>query len=685
MFGVSLKNFARARSGSVLPTFAIAFIPLLIAMGGVVDYTNAFDQKELVQDAMDSAALAAGKKIGLLTMTELQNDVDSYYTSNIGDGLADPPPLDTSVNASTITLTTELHVPTYFLGMIGIHELVFPLTSQATLALGTLEVAMVLDNSTSMTLPSSKIATLKTAAGELATTLWGLGATSTQPDPVKIAIVPFGAAVNVGPNVTWIDKLGKGTYAADAMKGEGAPSSTNPWDLLAGLKDSSGNAITWAGCVEERPDPYNVTDDPPSTAVNPTAEEAKTLFEPMFAPDEPDNWTCSTYSCDYAGSTTSTRRFNGAPSGRQSYNNYLPDAGEGGTCPTGNIPISSVNQYQDTLTTSYAHNLSAGDQITFATTGSLPGGLYGGTTYYVLSSGLTSTTLKVSTYNNGYAVNITSSGYGSHSVVQGSDDWTCSNGNADCGGTGIGRSEQNALGGVNVASSALCKYGTSSNKATVANIQVANLNGTGGGGPNFMCTTQALTPLTTSQSSVTSAINSMQANGYTNITDGLMWGWRAISPGEPFTEGRAYTATDNQKIIVLMTDGENTYHPYLQADIDPGSNTYAGKFVKSAYGAWAYLFKNHLGTTSTQSQTVFNELNSHTATACANAKAAGITIYTVGFEINDTTSSDPETTKALLQNCATDTSKYFDAQNETDLLDAFHAIGDQITLLRISQ
>ncbi len=377
MLCVLLRRFARASSGSVLPTFAIAFIPLLVAMGGVVDYTNAFDRKELVQDAMDSAALAAGKKIGLLSMTELEDDVDSYYTANIGDNLADPPPLTTSVNVSTITLTTELHVPTYFLGMIGIHELVFPLTSQATLALGTLEVAMVLDNSTSMTLPSSKIATLKTAADDLATTLWALGNTSTQPDPVKIAVVPFGAAVNVGPNVTWIDKSGKGTYAADAMKDGGAPSSTNPWDLLAGLQDSHGNAITWAGCAEERPDPYNVTDDPPSTAVNPTAEEAKTLFEPMFAPDEPDNWTCSTSSCDYDGSY-SDRRYNGAPGGRQSYNNYLPDAGEGGTCPSNSLQISSVSTSQDKLTTASAHGLSAGDKVTFTSTGSLPGGLHTG-------------------------------------------------------------------------------------------------------------------------------------------------------------------------------------------------------------------------------------------------------------------------------------------------------------------
>ncbi len=392
------------------------------------------------------------------------------------------------------------------------------------------------------------------------------------------------------------------------MKGLGAPSSTNPWSLLSGLKDSSGNAITWAGCVEERPDPYNVTDDPPSTAVTPTAAEAKTLFEPMFAPDEPDNWTCSTSSCDYAGSTSSNRRYNGTPTGNQSYNNYLPDAGDPTTCSSEFKTISSVSTSNETLTTSTAHGLTAGTQVTFDSTGSLPGGLSSTTTYYVISSGLTSTAFKVSTSSGGSAVNLTSSGSGTKRVMR-TNNWTCSNGNANCGGTNVGKQEEDGLAGINVSTSALCKYGTSSNKATVASINVANLSGTGGGGPNFMCTTQALTPLTTSQSTVSAAITSMQANGYTNITAGLMWGWRAISPGEPFTEGRPYTSTDNQKIIVLMTDGENTYQPYLQADINPGSNTYAGKFVKSAYGAWAYLFKNHLGTTSTQSSTVFTKLN----------------------------------------------------------------------------
>jgi Flp pilus assembly protein TadG len=118
------RRFARARGGAVLPTFAITAIPLIVSMGAVVDYTNAWDQQTIVQDAMDSAALAAGKKIGLLSMEELQQDVNNYFTANISDQIYNPPTLNTAVEVSTITLTTELHVPTYFLGMIGIDELV---------------------------------------------------------------------------------------------------------------------------------------------------------------------------------------------------------------------------------------------------------------------------------------------------------------------------------------------------------------------------------------------------------------------------------------------------------------------------------------------------------------------------------------------------------------------------------
>jgi Flp pilus assembly protein TadG len=930
-------QYLRDRRASVAPIFAIALLPMLIATGAAIDFSRAFRQRTVVQDALDAAALAAGKKLGVDTDANVKTEAQNFYSTNLGNKLDITPTMTPTITSGqpTLTVTTQLKVPTYFLGIIGIRQFVFNLQAQSTQAMGTLEIALALDNSTSMTLPSSKIATLKSAAGDLATTLWGLAATSTKTDPVKIAVVPFGGAVNIGASTAiangWVDTAGKG-YSTYPTKDTGlvgsssnaSPTSWNPYSIFSTLKDSSGTAISWAGCVEERPAPYDVSDDAPSTSSTPTTEESKTLFEPMIAPDEPDNWNCGTSTCDYIGTTTSSRRFNGTPTGGQTYNNYLPDAGDINTCgtdqetvtitagspapakfnrsnhgltagtsftlaTTGSLPaglststtyyvspagLVSGSFYAATTTTGTSttvapgattlasisnakpavfalnsHGLTTGTSITLLTTGTLPAGLSTSTTYYVASttannftvttassgttvtiskaspgvlttssnhglavgdpvvlatggslpSGLstntiyyvktvpTSKTFTVATTSSGSAINTTSNGSGTHSFVKlvattsagtgthkyvlpntpavftsnghglstgdavalsgsslpsglsastvyyvsgattntftlatGSSSgspvvltasgslnfielsattatsqsgthsyvfnataYTCANG--DCSGSVPGRTETQAFGGQSITSSAMCKYGTTTNKGTVANITVANLSGVGAFGPNFGCSTTAITPLTTNQTTISNAITAMQANGYTNITGGLMWAWRVLSHGAPFTDGRSDDTTDNQKIIVLMTDGENTYNPYLQADEDPStSTTAAGKFVKSGYGAWGYIASNHLGTTATTSQPIMDKLNARLAAACTAAKAAKIRIYTVGFEINSTTASDPATTKALLQNCATDTTKYFDAQNETDLLTAFTAIGDDISLLRLS-
>lgn len=837
-----LTRFHRDRRGNVLPIFALAAIPLFVAAGGVVDYTNAFDQRTVVQDAMDAAALAAGKQVALMTTQQIQALADQFFLANISpDKVDNVPDLQTTVANSTVDINTTLRVPTYFLGLIGLNEFAFPLHSQVTVGMGTLEVALVLDNSTSMTMPNSKIETLRTAANNLVNTLYALGSTSNKPDPVKVALAPFAASVNVGSNQTsWVDTAGKGTYVGDAAKGEGAASTLNPYAYYSTLQNSSGTAITWGGCLEERPMPYDVQDDAPSTANNPNTEEKKTLFVPMFAPDEPDNWSCTTSSsaCSFAGTSNSTRRYIGAPTGNQTYNNYLPDA-SGGSCsnPLTTFTATSANP---TVLTKSSHGLSAGAELVLNTTGSLLTGLTAGASYYVapgtaannfkittqssgstftiafnssntftvtkanpavfsksshgltagsaikltttgtmyspltnngvyyvLSASLATGSFRVSTSSGGSAVNTSNAGNqsGTHSYVReavftrtnhglavgdsvvftttgtlptglsantvyyvrsvpststftvsatdggapifptGSQsgthsfyklvetsgnqsgthsytpiartaEWTCQSGDAGCGGTNVGRSEETGLAGVNISSAQQCKYGTAANKGTVASISLSSMPG----GPNFMCTTSAVTPLTTVKATVTSRITNLQAVGYTNITAGVMWGWRLLSPGIPFTEGRAYDDNENQKILIVMTDGENTYSPYMDKDTNPStSSTAAGKFTKSLYGAWGYLYKNHFGTTSTSSATVFEKLNARTALACANAKAAGIKVYTVAFQVTDAD------TLAMLTACATEPDMAYQSNNNAALLAAFQAIGDDISLLRIAQ
>jgi von Willebrand factor type A domain len=187
----------------------------------------------------------------------------------------------------------------------------------------------------------------------------------------------------------------------------------------------------------------------------------------------------------------------------------------------------------------------------------------------------------------------------------------------------------------------------------------------GGSGPNATCTTKPILPLTTNKSAVDGHIDHLAANGSTNIPEGLMWGWRTLSPGQPFAEGRAYTTPKNHKIIVLMTDGENTYYS-------------ASNHNKSTYGAFGYAVKNRLGTTYTDSG-LRSQMNAKLRTACTNAKAAGVLVYTVAFRLE----SDP-TTQSLLRECATAPDRYFSASNGAVLITTFQQIARQLNQLRVT-
>ena len=331
------------------------------------------------------------------------------------------------------------------------------------------------------------------------------------------------------------------------------------------------------------------------------------------------------------------------------------------------------------VATAASHGLALGDAIALSTTGSLPSPLSTSTVYYVVP--LTANTFTLSLTSGGAGITMSGSQSGTHSfkklvTTTGSQsgthrftqvaDWTCANGAANCAAGGTGKSEQTALLGQNVAAANLCKYGTVASKAAIAQITVATNGGTYPGGPNFNCTTDPVVPLTVTKATVKTAIGNMAADGTTNITAGLMWGWRMLSPTAPFTEGRAYSAADNKKILILMTDGENTYFAN-------------GKFTVSHYGAWGYIWKSHLGTTSSTESVMTGKMEGRMETACANIKSAGIDVFTVAFEITDAT------TKQLLKDCSSDPATMaFDAADPAALTAAFSAIGEQISLLRLA-
>jgi len=218
-------------------------------------------------------------------------------------------------------------------------------------------------------------------------------------------------------------------------------------------------------------------------------------------------------------------------------------------------------------------------------------------------------------------------------------------------------------------------------------------------GPNYYCTVPAITKLTKNETKVKTAISAMEANGTTNIQQGLTWGWRTLSDNEPFTGGREDNDGRNMKYIILLTDGNN-YYP-----TDGNSNTPN----LTGYGSWGYaradqnrwidgLSSSDL-TGTIYETTVFDTtpesnndtetiMNAHTIQSCINAKNDGISIFTIAFDV-----AVGSSVKTLLNACAgtgyqggleiVQNGEFYYDVNGDGLEDAMSAIAAQIGDLRI--
>jgi hypothetical protein len=129
-------------------------------------------------------------------------------------------------------------------------------------------------------------------------------------------------------------------------------------------------------------------------------------------------------------------------------------------------------------------------------------------------------------------------------------------------------------------------------------------------------------------------IDELQPDGNTNQGIGLAWAWMALTPGGPLNPP-AKTA-DTQQAIILFSDGLNTENRWYQTQ---------------------------------------QPIDNRQAIACANAKAAGITIYTVlvnsGFS-------------QVMKDCASKPEFYFEV-TAGQTVTAFNAIGTSLTKLRLAE
>lgn len=201
-------------------------------------------------------------------------------------------------------------------------------------------------------------------------------------------------------------------------------------------------------------------------------------------------------------------------------------------------------------------------------------------------------------------------------------------------------------------------------------------------GPNAYCPSASILPLTAAASDVIQRIKGMTANGGTNIQQGTVWGFHALSHAEPLSEAAPYKPGQVSKFMIVMTDGFN------EPDFRTYSDTLNGTGI---YGSWGFRKDGRLPDTdgiigNENEYSAHNSKAAMTATmdvktvqTCANAKAAGIQVYTIGLQ------PPSQATRKMLTDCSSGSGYYFFPNTPAELVDVFKNIANQLSQLRLSR
>jgi hypothetical protein len=135
----------------------------------------------------------------------------------------------------------------------------------------------------------------------------------------------------------------------------------------------------------------------------------------------------------------------------------------------------------------------------------------------------------------------------------------------------------------------------------------------------------------------------MAAQGSTNQTVGLAWGWQALAQGDPLHAPAL--PKDTARYIILLSDGLNTQDRWHGDGADHDTS-----------------------------------VDARMTKVCDNVKAGGVVVYTIFLDLNGTQGNS-----RVLQNCASDPDKYFDLTASGQVITTFQAIAHQIVQLRVAQ
>src|SRR5690606_3776071 len=267
--GRHLKCIGRDQRGSVALTFLVSSTVLLGGSFGAIDLIRYNVVQNRLQNALDAAAISAGRNLANRTPTpgtpEAEawvNDARNFFSSNMPSKYMGSSVLQDDLEISYREERSGIYITGQFVDMAVAGDL--PLISTGLLKItafnlrasnqavrrtrNDLEVVMALDNSGSMSRDSpSRLSVLKSAAKDLTATILGATSVPGASQRVFVALVPFTDVVNVKD------------YALD-----------NGWLSYPAVQQNFVER-RWSGCVVEPKGNWSSANPLPAQALTPDA------------------------------------------------------------------------------------------------------------------------------------------------------------------------------------------------------------------------------------------------------------------------------------------------------------------------------------------------------------------------------------------------------------------------------
>lgn len=191
------RKFRGQQSGNIAVIAAIATSVLVMGTGVSVDLASAYSVKSRLQNAVDAAALAVGADSPNATSvsTQMQTVANDLVAANFpnGHGVSVATP-SVGISGQSVVVSASATVTTSFMAIANVNSLTVSASGTALRSVSGLDVVLVLDNTASIS--SSNMTAIKAAAQGLSDTLYGHSKTNNA--TVRVSVVPFTGAVNVG-------------------------------------------------------------------------------------------------------------------------------------------------------------------------------------------------------------------------------------------------------------------------------------------------------------------------------------------------------------------------------------------------------------------------------------------------------------------------------------------------------